>query len=142
MSQDNARRSSVWVPLGPGEEVALTAGFLHSWMDFAELVRPTRNVRTGMKVKGVVSGQREPEHGLCYLATAESGGCGQPRASLTLTREMNGLHPVHSSALHRQAVNGDGETAASASCHWATSALICPQVDQGINYSVKVIRRT
>ena len=129
-------------PSGLGEEVALTAGFLHSWMDFAELVRPTRNVRTGMKVKGVVSGQREPEHGLCYLATAESGGCGQPHSSLTLTQEMNGLHPVHSGALHRQAVTGDGEMAASASCHWATSALICPQVDQGINYSIKVILRT
>lgn len=95
-----------------------------------------------MKVKGVVSGQWEPEHCLCYVTTAESGGCGQPRSSLTLTREMNGLHPVHSSALHRQPVNGDGEMAGSASCHWATSALICPQVDQGINYSIKVILRT
>lgn len=141
MSQDNAR-SSVWVPLGPGEEVALTAGFLHSWMDSAELVRPTRSVRTGMKVKGMGSGHWQPEHRLCYLPIAESRGCSQPCSSLTVTQEMNGLHPGPSSALPRRAINGDGEMAESASCHWEASVLICPQVDQGINYSIKVILRT
>ena len=141
MSQDNAR-SSMWVPLGPGEEVAQTAGFLHSWMDSAELVRPARNVRTGRKVKGMVSGQWEPEHRLCYLTTAESRGYSQPCSSITMTQEMNGPHPGPSSALHRQAVNGDGEMAGSASCHWRTSVLICPQVDQDISYSIKVILRT
>lgn len=141
MSQDNAC-SSVWVHLGPGEEVALTAGFLHSWMDSTELVKPARNVRTGMKVKGMVSGQWEPEHCLCYLTTAESRGYRQPCSSLTVTQEMNGLHPGPSSALHRWAVNGDAEMAGSASCHWETSILICPQVDQGISCSIKVILRT
>ena len=102
--QNNFVRFSTWVPLGPGEEVAQTAGFLHSWMDSAELVRPARNVRTGMKVKGMMSGQWEPEHRLCYLTTAESRGYSQPCSSITMTQEMNGPHPGPSIALHRRAV--------------------------------------
>lgn len=58
MSQENAR-ASVWAPLDSGDEMALTAGFLHSWVNSTELGRPTSKARAGMKTKGMVSGQWE-----------------------------------------------------------------------------------